>query len=136
MESRWPIASDFLSPIMCQCLCHNVGGKIISKQPLGNEQQMSHDHLVSVADAACAPTGTMSDISWPENVCRRVNQTGHPSHPPIVHNVLAVVPPAHCKTPAELLEVSIWEWIHVWHLDRGGKGLCLLCLHTSLELLM
>lgn len=40
---------------------------------------MSDDHLVSVADAACAPSGRMSDMSWPGIMPRTANQTDrHP----------------------------------------------------------
>lgn len=71
---------------------------------------MPYDRLVSVADAAHAPSRRMSDMFWPGNVCRRANQTDYP-HP--AHTLLAVVTPARSPPPAELLEVSIWEWSNV-----------------------
>lgn len=79
MESRWPMPSESLTSNMCQCL--NLGGKIFRKQRSCNEQQMSDDHLVSVADAAFATTGRLSDMSWLAYVCRRANQTDYPTHP-------------------------------------------------------
>lgn len=71
-------------------------------------------------------------------VFRRVKQTDKTEPPPtllLTHSVLAAVPPAHSPSPAEILEGSIWEWIHVWHSHTGGKGLCLLRLHTAFQLL-
>lgn len=101
---------------------------------------MSYDHLVSLADGACAALVERLTCLGLEIFVGQTRRTDTPTLlptplPSYTHSFGSSTPLLILPPPAENLEVPIWEWSNVWHLHIGGKGFCLLWLHITLGLL-
>lgn len=94
---------------------------------------MSDDHLAHVADAACAPSGRISDTSWSGIMPRTANQTDKQTGTPRTHIFGKCTPPP--RPPRSSWRYPYRSGVISGTRHRGGKGFCLLWLHTTLELL-
>lgn len=89
---------------------------------------MSNDHLAHVADAACAPSGRLSDMSWSGIMPRTADQTDKQTDTPSAH-IFGKCTPAPCWA---LGGIPIGVETYLAPNTEGGVKVSVCCGYTQL----